>query len=67
MIEYGLGASEYYGTDPEMIFDFLTQELNYGIYLIENYLKNKPSLEKETFSKQYHEKINYYFVAAPKV
>jgi len=63
IFEYGLGASEYYGTEPEMIFNFLTRELNYSIFLIEDYLNNKPSLKKEDFAKQYHKKINYYFVA----
>ncbi len=65
IFEYGLGASDFYGTTPEMMFSYF-DELNYGIYLLEDFIKNKSPLSKEAFSKQYHQKLNYYFVAAPK-
>lgn len=66
IFEYGLGASNYYGTEPAVMFDFFDKELNYNIYLIEKFLKGKPSLKKEEFISQYSERKNYYFVAAPK-
>lgn len=64
IFEFGLGASEFYGTKPEMMFDYFGG-MNYGIYLLEDFIKDKSPLSKEAFSKQYHQKLNYYFVAAP--
>ena len=65
VFEYGLGASDYYGTDPATMFDFFNKEVNYGIFIIEKYLRNETSMKKEEFTKQYDERLNYYFVAAP--
>jgi FkbM family methyltransferase len=64
IFEYGLGASDFYNTTPEMMFSYF-YDLNYGIYLLEDFIKNKAPLSLEAFSKQYHDKLNYYFVAAP--
>jgi len=66
IFEYGLGASNYYGIEPAVMFGFFDKEVNYNIYLIENFLKGKPCLKKEEFISQYNERRNYYFVAAPK-
>lgn len=64
IFEYGLGASEFYGTDPDMMFSYF-EDAAYGIFLLEDFMKNKPPLQRDNFSKQYHDKLNYYFVAAP--
>lgn len=66
VFEFGLGASNYYGTDASAMFDFFDNELDYRIFLIDKFLKNKPPLSKLDFERQYNERINYYFVAAPK-
>lgn len=63
VFEYGLGASDFYGTEPDMMFSFF-EDSKYGIFLIEDFLKDKKPLDKAAFSKQYHDKLNYYFVAA---
>nr|NQU92693.1 FkbM family methyltransferase [Bacteroidota bacterium] len=65
IFEFGLGASEYYGSTPEDLFDFMDKELNYSINLLDRYLKNKPSLSRDELSRQYNQRINYYFVAYP--
>lgn len=65
VFEYGLGASEFYGTTPEMMFGYF-DELDYGIYLINDFIRDKAPLTKEAFAKQYHDKLNYYFVAGRK-
>jgi FkbM family methyltransferase len=66
IFEYGLGASNYYNTEPEMMFDFFNKEANYQIFLIEDYLKGRPALSQDAFVKQYRERTNYYFVAVAK-
>lgn len=65
IFEYGLGASDFYGTKPEMMFGFF-EATNYGIFLLGDFIKDKPPLDQASFSKQYNERLNYYFVAAPK-
>jgi len=64
VFEYGLGASDFYGTDPEMIFSYF-KDAGYGIFLLNDFIKNKKPLDLASFNKQYHDKLNYYFVAAP--
>jgi len=64
VFEYGLGASDFYGTSTEMMFKFF-DDANYGIFLLEDFIKNKNPLNSPSFAKQYHQKLNYYFVAAP--
>ncbi len=66
IFEYGLGASNYYDTQPEMMFGFFDKEVKYQIFLIEDYLKGRPALTQEAFARQYHERTNYYFVAVAK-
>jgi FkbM family methyltransferase len=65
IFEYGLGASDYYGTKPEEIFDFLTQEVKLNISLMDHWLENKNSLEREEFCRIYHSGSEYYFLAHP--
>jgi len=64
VFEYGLGASDFYGTDPEMMFNYF-KDAGYGIFLLNDFIKNKKPLDTTSFNKQYHDKLNYYFVAAP--
>lgn len=67
VFEHGLGASEYYDTKPEEIYTYF-QALHMNIQTMENWLKKKPQgFSQEAFENQFHEKINYYFIAYPKV
>jgi len=66
VFEHGLGASEYYGTEPEEIIQFF-EGCNMRIQTMENWLNKKASgLTREAFKKQFYDKINYYFIAYPR-
>ncbi len=65
IFEHGLGASEFYDAKPELLYDFL-DSLGMKISLLKDYLSNKQSLSKDSFSKEFYESLNYYFVATPK-
>lgn len=65
IFEHGLGASEFYNSSPEKIFE-LFKNLNYQISLMERYLKNDASLSFDEFKNQFYSKLNYYFIAYPK-
>jgi FkbM family methyltransferase len=63
VFECGMGASDYYGTTPEAIFEYFTA-LGYSISLLENWLKNRPSLSKDRFCQDFKNNTEYYFIAS---
>lgn len=65
IFEHGLGASDIYGTTPDMLFQFF-EEKKYCISLLKNWLNNKQTFTLKEFEKQYYNRINHYFIAWPK-
>ncbi|CAN5556808.1 hypothetical protein BH11BAC1_BH11BAC1_17660 [soil metagenome] len=63
VFECGLGASEFYGTKPENLFDYLANEGSYRIYSLQNWLSQKSSFSREQFMECFHQNQEYYFVA----
>lgn len=62
IFEFGLGASNFYGTTPNDIFDYFAS-INYKISLLDKWLKKEDSLSKEEFSVIYNKNKEYYFIA----
>lgn len=65
VFESGLGASDYYNTNPDELFSFLVNELGFKISLLKDFLHNKASLQKENFLEIYQSAKEFYFVAHP--
>lgn len=63
IFEFGLGASDYYNTDPATLFDFFKNTPGMQIYLFKDWIKNRDALTKETFISIYNSNREYYFVA----
>ncbi|MCC7467054.1 MAG: FkbM family methyltransferase [Saprospiraceae bacterium] len=63
IFEHGMGASDHYGSTPEQIFA-LFHQCGLKIYLLESFLNGSQALSAEEFSRQFYERLNYYFVAA---
>lgn len=61
VFECGLGASDYYNTDPIELFTFI-ESVDLQIYTLEQFVKNKKSLTKEQFNKMYETNSEYYFI-----
>jgi FkbM family methyltransferase len=61
LFECGLGASNHYGTEPEDIFNYLT-EMGYGVFLLKDYIQQKQPLSEEAFVAIYHANKEYYFL-----
>jgi hypothetical protein len=59
-----MGASEYYGTTPEALFDYMSQ-LGYALYLLNTWLKNSVSLSVGDFCTIFKNNSEYYFIAEP--
>jgi len=64
IFECGLGASEYYDTNPEQLYDLLNRDAGLKIHLIPDWLSGYPWLSREEFCNIYREKKEYYFVAS---
>jgi len=62
IFEHGKGASDRYGTKPEMILN-LFNELDMQIYTLPAYLKNGQPLNLAMFDAEFERGENYYFVA----
>jgi hypothetical protein len=64
VFEFGLGASEFYGTKPEDIFDFL-ESCGLSISLLKTWLKEGKPLSKSELIDTYKQNKEYYFIAHP--
>jgi FkbM family methyltransferase len=64
VFEHGPGASKVYGTTSYDVFDVLA-ECGLSIWLLEAWLRQKEPLQRQEFSDQVEQKVNYYFVAGP--
>lgn len=62
VFEFGIGGSDFYGTTPQLLYSFF-KELNYEIFLLENFLSKKNSLSLGDLEEQFLNRKNYYFVA----
>jgi FkbM family methyltransferase len=65
IFECGMGASDYYGTEPCALFDFITGELGLKISLLKAFLKKQDNLKRESFIDHFKQNREYYFVAHP--
>ena len=64
IFEHGLGASDFYGTTPAMIFD-LFDEFGYKISTMKSWLGSGGSFSKAEFEDQFNRQVDYYFIAFP--
>lgn len=62
VFEHGLGASDHYGTEPKDVYT-LFEECGLKINTLKGWLRQKDDLSLKDFERQYHSKINYYFIA----
>lgn len=65
VFECGLGASDYYGTQPGELFDFLNNDANLKLATLKGFVDKKEAMTKEQFIDCYQTNAEYYFVAYP--
>jgi FkbM family methyltransferase len=65
LFEFGIGASDYYGTKPDDIFNLLVKDCGLKISLLSGWIKGKKPLSAEEFSQVYFNRKEYYFLAHP--
>lgn len=66
IFEHGLGASEYYNTSSEDIFDFF-ENSKYSLFTLKGFISESTPLSKDKFNDLYHRNKEYYFLAMFKV
>lgn len=65
VFECGLGASDYYSTQPETVFELLVNEGGLKINTLKSFVKNAMPLNKEAFISLFETNKEYYFIAYP--
>jgi FkbM family methyltransferase len=65
LFEHGRGASEFYGTTPELVYGFLVDECGYRIYTLDGWLGDAEPLSLAELRRIYDEGTVWNFIAAP--
>ena len=65
IFECGLGASNYYHTDPSKLYDYISDVLNLKLHTLKSYLAETAALSKQKFIEIYDSNEEYYFIAHP--
>lgn len=63
LFEFGLGASDFYGTSAEDIYSILTKDQGRNIYTLNGFINKSAPLDIKTFDQLYQSNKEYYFVA----
>ena len=63
IFEFGIGASDFYGTTPDQIYDLIVNQIGLNIYTLDDFIANDAPLSLEILRKVYAENSEYYFVA----
>lgn len=64
LFESGKGASEFYGTTPQDLHRFITQEIGLKIFTFKGFTKKGNSITEEQFVNYFEMNTEYGFVAA---
>lgn len=63
IFEFGLGAADFYGSDPASIFGFLTKTCGLSVSTLKGFLNGAVSLDPERFCSHFTDRTEYYFIA----
>lgn len=66
LFESGLGASDYYGTNPADLFRFLNSEYSMSVFLLKTWINGGEPLTEKEFTNFFSSNEEYYFLAFPK-
>lgn len=66
VFECGLGASDFYGTSPKELYEFI-QDIGLQLSTLDDFIKNRPAMELERFLNYYNSNSEYYFIIHPEI
>lgn len=64
LFECGKGASDYYGTQPADIFNYLTEKIGLRIFTLDAFIKNGSPMSQSEFVDCFETVKEYYYVAS---
>lgn len=64
IFECGKGASDYYGTSPLDLYNFISIEIGLKIYTLQSFIQNKQPINEDEFENYYNTNEEYYFIAS---
>lgn len=64
VFEHGLGAADYYGTEPQHVHDLLCGVAGLATWKLGGWLEGGPPLDRDQFCRAFHAGT-FYFLAAP--
>ncbi|HAJ99535.1 MAG TPA: hypothetical protein DCM62_05885 [Bacteroidales bacterium] len=64
IFECGKGASEYYGTSPLDLYNFISNEIGLNIYTLQSFINKKQPIKDVEFKNYFNTNEEYYFVAS---
>ena len=65
IFEFGMGASNYYDSTPEKMFQLLCVDAGLKISTLSSFVCSKGALSSDDFQKLYENRKEYYFIAHP--
>ena len=66
LFEFGKAGAEAYDYNDAVMFQFITETLQYHIYTLQDWLKTKTALNQGAFSDHYYYGKEFFFVAEAK-
>jgi len=64
IFEFGLGASDYYGTTPKDIYSLLVEECGLGVFKLDDWIKGRSPMSLQELDDAYNKEGEYYFIAS---
>ncbi len=65
VFECGLGASDFYGTEPADLYSFITIEVGLKISLLKSFIQASSPLTIQEYKMYFNSGKEYYFIAHP--
>ena len=65
LFEHGVQMASVFAATPEGLYDFLNDECDLKVNLMERWLRNDPALSREAFCKLLYDRIEFFFIAYP--
>jgi len=63
IFEFGLGAADFYGSNPTELFSFLSDSCGLCIATLKGFLNQEKCITLQRFSEHFINKTEYYFIA----
>ena len=64
IFECGKGASDFYGTSPNDLYNFIANEIGLKIYTLQSFIDKKQSINEDEFENYFNTNQEYYFIAS---